>query len=115
MAFRSKTCVVAVCDLCGNSRDQDGGEPHFDTEAGAVDFVVSDPDLDTGGWYQRPNGRLVCWRRDPVHDKAREEDGQFAPGPDAMNVTFNDLDPEDPNPPYDLPDGATSWSDWKGE
>lgn len=78
MAFRNKICVIAVCDLCGNARDQDGGEPHFDTEADAIDFVVADSDPETGGWYQRPAGQLVCWRRDRQHDQAREEDGQVA-------------------------------------
>ncbi|MCQ8831812.1 hypothetical protein [Streptomyces malaysiensis] len=91
MAFRRITCVIAVCDIhdCGNTRDHDGGQPHFDTEAEALDFALGDQAELPDTWYQRPTGQLVCWRRDPLHDWAREQDGKIRPGPDAMSVTFD--------------------------
>ncbi|MFI1161413.1 hypothetical protein [Streptomyces sioyaensis] len=113
MAFRTKNCVIAVCDLCGNSRDHDGGERHDETEAKALRMALGDPAELPDTWYQRPDGRLVCWRRDPAHDEARESDGHYRPGHDAMVVTFEDID-DAPNPPYDLPAGTTSWSNWNG-
>lgn len=98
MAFRHVTCVIAVCDLCGISEDDDGGVQHFDTEANALDCIIEDPTEFPYAWYQRPGGQLVCWRRDEVHDRAREEDGVLLhqPGPDAMVVTFgrHDFDPD---------------------
>lgn len=112
MAFRRKTCVIAVCDLCDNSRDMDGGEPHFDTERETLNFVLGGQDELPDTWYQRTDGQLVCWRRDPLHNEARESDGKCQPGPDAMSIAFTD-DEEDsaPNPPYDMPVSVTSWGE----
>ena len=90
MSFRRITCVIAVCDIhgCGNTRDHDGGERHHDTEADALEWALGDQAELPDTWHQRPNGQLVCWRRDPLHDWAREQDGIVAPGPGAMTVNF---------------------------
>lgn len=90
MAFVRVTCVIAVCDIpgCGSTQDPDGGIAHFDNEAEAAEHTLADPDCYANVWHQRPDGRLVCWRRDPLHDWAREQDGKSAPGPDAMTVTY---------------------------
>lgn len=92
MAFRRITCIVAVCDIpgCGNTAPTvDSGEIHHRTEAEALDWMLSDPAELPNVWYQRPDGRLVCWRSDPLHDWAREQDGKTGPGRDAMTANFN--------------------------
>lgn len=82
MATRPESCVVPVCDVCGNDRDEDGIRPHFPTVAEAVAYVVRE------GWNQLPDGRLVCDDRDLTHEQARDEHGIWKPGRDAMSVTF---------------------------
>ncbi|WP_458089393.1 hypothetical protein [Streptomyces malaysiensis] len=91
MAFRRITCIIAVCDIpgCGNTRDHDGAEPHLTTEDEALDFALGDQAELPNTWYQRPNGQLVCWRSDPLHDWTREQDGKTGPGGDAMTVTYS--------------------------
>lgn len=90
MSFRRVTCVIAVCDIpgCGNTQDPDGAVAHFDTEAEAAEHTLADPDCYANVWHRRPDGRLVCWRRDALHDWAREQDDKTSPGPDAMAVTY---------------------------
>ncbi|MGK3107942.1 hypothetical protein [Streptomyces sp. WAC05858] len=90
MSFRRITCIIAVCDIsgCGNSQDPDGGVPHFPTETEAGEHILADPDCYANVWHRRPDGRLVCWIRDPLHDWAREQDGKSGPGVDAMSVTL---------------------------
>ncbi|MGY0062797.1 hypothetical protein ACWY4P_40730 [Streptomyces sp. LZ34] len=90
MAFRQHTCVIVACDVCGNAATPDGDVPHFDTQAEALAHLAADPDYYANTWHRRPNGLLVCWVRDAVHDRAREQDGMGAPGPDAMTVSFSD-------------------------
>lgn len=103
MSFHTRTVVIAACDLCGNTQStEDGDVFHFDTEAQAIDHLTADPTADISGWHQRPDGRLVCWRRDQVHEQARELDGIHRPGPDAATWSWDDL----------LPATATSWADW---
>lgn len=89
MAFRTCTVVIAACDLCGNEETEDGETWNFDTEAQAVDQLTADPIADIDGWHQRPNGHLVCWKRDAQHNQAREDDGIHRMGPDAMTVTYD--------------------------
>ncbi|MER7794846.1 hypothetical protein [Streptomyces sp. NPDC097640] len=93
MAFRRITCILAVCDIpgCGNTwPTEDSGEIHHHTEAEALDWVLSDQAELPHVWHQRPDGQLVCWRRDPLHDWAREQDGEAGPGRDAMTVSYED-------------------------
>jgi hypothetical protein len=87
--FHTRTVVIAACDLCGNTQTEDGDTWHFDTETQAIDQLTADPTADINGWHQRPTGQLVCWRRDPLHNWAREQDGIHRPGPDAMTATWN--------------------------
>ncbi|MGW7617372.1 hypothetical protein ACWGLG_16200 [Streptomyces antimycoticus] len=91
MPFRRVTCVIAVCDIpgCGNSADPDGATAHFDTETEAAEDLLADPDAFANVWHRRPDDRLVCWRRDPLHDWAREQDGKTGPGRDAVTVTYD--------------------------
>ncbi|MGW7688877.1 hypothetical protein ACWGMA_08275 [Streptomyces asiaticus] len=90
MSFRRVICIVAFCDIpgCGNTQDPDGGVAHFGTETEAAAHLLADPDCYANVWHQRPDGQLVCWRRDPLHDWAREQDGKTGVGRDAMSVTF---------------------------
>lgn len=105
MTFRTRTVVIAACDLCGNDESTENGDVfHFDTETQAVDHLTADPTADISGWHQRPDGQLVCWKRDPQHNHAREQDGIHRLGPDAMTAHFDDDSL--------LPIGATSWADW---
>jgi hypothetical protein len=97
MAFRRVTCVIAVCDVCGSSQDPDGGEPHFETEADAVQFALGDQAHLPDTWYQRADGRLVCWRRNAVHDQARVTDAHYQPGSDPWGVHFTEV--EEPRGP----------------
>jgi hypothetical protein len=103
MAFRRASCVIAVCDLCGTSVVGDGFSPHLDTEAEAVDYVL------TYEWQQLDDGRLICEDTDRDHEQAREHHGQVTVPDSAMTVTFEDI----PNPPYDPPLGTT-WAEWLG-
>ncbi|MFJ1992983.1 hypothetical protein [Streptomyces asiaticus] len=90
MAFQLVTCIIAVCDIpgCGNSADPDGATAHFNTMAAAAEHTLADPDCYANVWHQRPDGQLVCWRRDALHDWARQQDGKSSPGPDAMTARF---------------------------
>lgn len=90
MAFQPHTCVIVACDLCGNTETPDGDTPLYDSETEALEHVLADPEAFANTWHQRPDGRLACWRRDPLHDWAREQDGIVTPGPDAMTVSFDD-------------------------
>lgn len=63
MSFQEITCVIAVCDVCGDLMpDSDGGSPHFVSEAVARE---SAPDF---GWVVAADGRLVCGMPDAAHD-----------------------------------------------
>lgn len=65
MSTKKITCVVAVCDVCGDRMpDADGGTPHFVSEAAAV---AAAPDY---GWTAAPDGRLVCEGPDVAHEAA---------------------------------------------
>lgn len=92
MTFTSRTVVVPACDLCGATESDQGETLQFDTEAQAIEYLTDYLDAETGAWHQRPDGQLVCWRRDRLHDWAREQDGVLQPGPDAMTVTWDDED-----------------------
>lgn len=55
MAFRTETCVLAVCDLCSYVLDEEGeGQQHYATEADALKWAKEQ------GWSQLADGRLVC-------------------------------------------------------
>ncbi|MFD8092383.1 hypothetical protein [Streptomyces malaysiensis] len=62
-----------------NNQDPDGSVPHFDTEAEAAERLLADPDRYANVCRQRPDGRLVCWRSDALHDGAREQNGKSRP------------------------------------
>lgn len=90
MATRQVTCWVAICDLCGGTTNEAGGEPHLDTPDDAIGHATAWDDY-TLGWTLAPDGRLVC---DAVFDRAHEAVHEAAgkripePGRDAMSVTF---------------------------
>lgn len=55
MAFRTESCVLAVCDLCGYVLDEDSeGIQHYATEADALKWAKGQ------GWSQLADERLVC-------------------------------------------------------
>lgn len=53
MSFQTKTCVVVSCDGCTEPWGDDDGEPHFGSEAEAVEYLRG------GGWivteHRQPN------------------------------------------------------------
>jgi hypothetical protein len=59
MSVHTRTCVWVLCD--GPSCDREKGWPdgpfHFDSEAEAVEYVVSEDGM---GWTRLPDGRLLC-------------------------------------------------------
>lgn len=91
MAIRTETCYVPVCDLCGQSTDEDLREIHASSPEDAELLVTESMD-GYGGWTLTPDGRLVCDTvDDPAHEAVHEAAGKRPPrpGPDAMTVTHD--------------------------
>jgi hypothetical protein len=88
VAVRRVTCYVAICDLCGNSTDFDGGTPHLDSPDEAIEYVTENAYDERSGWTLTPAGRLVCdGRTDTAHENAHAAAGKRM-GADAMTATF---------------------------
>lgn len=55
MAYRTTTCVLLDCDVCGYTLDAEHeGEEHYATEADALKYARQ------RGWSELADGRVVC-------------------------------------------------------
>lgn len=74
MAFRTTTCVIAICDLCGGETYLDEYRPHYDTAEEAAADLTGTPD---GGWTLTHDGHLVCdTEDDTAHEAAHAAAGK---------------------------------------
>ncbi|MFD0150802.1 hypothetical protein ACWGQ4_06245 [Streptomyces sp. NPDC055721] len=88
MATRRVTCFVAVCDLCGSTRQSDDYTPHLDSPEEAVQYAVDSGLDEHDGWTLTREGVLVCDQsKDAAHEDAHGEAGKRM-GNDAMRVVF---------------------------
>ncbi|MFE9608397.1 hypothetical protein [Streptomyces sp. NPDC006012] len=87
MSFTTITCVIAVCDLCKRrSTDSEYGRHYESADDATADLTA---DYGTGtAWTLTGDGRLICDRRDQMHDDQRIPVRGWHPGTNAMSITF---------------------------
>lgn len=65
--IKTRTCYTAVCDACGEQREDEFNLNHFDTTHNAIWHVRA------AGWWATADGTILCDRRDDEHlARARE-------------------------------------------
>ncbi|MES9520103.1 hypothetical protein [Streptomyces capoamus] len=87
MSFTTITCVIAICDLCGQRNTDSEYGLHYDTADDALADLTTAYD-DTPAWAVTTDGRLICNRRDQAHDELRITIHGWHPTGGAMDCTF---------------------------
>ncbi|MER6088516.1 hypothetical protein [Streptomyces bluensis] len=98
MAFKTITCVIAICDLCGRRNTDSEYGTHYATRDDAVTDLTTAYD-DNPAWALTADGHLICNRSDQAHHEQRIPVHGWHPNGGAMSLTFTpDMPPHPAHP-----------------